>query len=40
MFKVEIIGNIAADAEKKDANGSQFVTFRVADSSKYKKASG
>lgn len=40
MFKVEIIGNIAADAEKKDANGSQFVTFRVADSSKYKKSSG
>ena len=40
MFKVEIIGNIAADAEKKDANGSQFVTVRVADGSKYKKSSG
>lgn len=32
MLKVEIIGNLGADAEVKEANGSKFVTMRVAHS--------
>lgn len=40
MLKVEVIGNLGADVEIKTANGSQFATFRVANSSKYKKSSG
>lgn len=32
MFKVEAIGNLGADAVIKDANGSKFVAFRVANS--------
>lgn len=40
MFKVEIIGNIGADAEVKEVQGSKFVTFRVAHSSKFKNAQG
>lgn len=30
MFKVELIGNLGADAEVKEANGSKFVAMRVA----------
>ena len=33
MLKVEIIGNLGADAEIKEANGSKFVTMRVAHTS-------
>lgn len=40
MFKAEIIGNIGADAEIKDVQGSKFVSFRVAHSSKFKDAQG
>lgn len=40
MFKVEIIGNIGADAEIKESNGSKFVTFRVADTQKWKTEGG
>jgi single-strand DNA-binding protein len=40
MLKVEIIGNLGADVEVKDSNGSQFATFRVADTSRYKTQSG
>lgn len=40
MLKVELIGNIGADAEVKDYQGNKFVTFRVAHSSKYKDAQG
>ena len=40
MLKVELIGNLGADAEVKEANGSKFVTFRVADSQRYKRQSG
>ena len=40
MLKVEMIGNIGADAEVKDYQGNKFVTFRVAHSSKYKDAKG
>lgn len=40
MFKVEVIGNLGADAEVKDANGSKFVTFRVAHTEKWKTEKG
>lgn len=40
MLKVELIGNLGADVEFKEANGSQFATFRVADTSKYRTAEG
>lgn len=30
MFKVEFIGNLGADAEIKESNGSKFVTMRIA----------
>lgn len=40
MLKVELIGNLGADVEFKEANGSQFATFRVADTSKYKTNDG
>lgn len=35
MLKVEVIGNLGADAEIKDSNGSKFLSFRVANSSKW-----
>lgn len=35
MFISEVIGNLGADAEVKDANGSKFVAFRVADTEKW-----
>lgn len=38
MLKIEIIGNLGADAEIKDFSGSSFVSFRVAHSEKYKGA--
>lgn len=40
MLKVELIGNLGADVEIKSANGSQFATFRVADTAKFKTAAG
>lgn len=40
MLKVELIGNLGADAEIKESNGSKFVTMRVAHSQKYTKESG
>lgn len=40
MLKVEIIGNLGADAETKESNGSKFVTFRVADTTKFKTQNG
>ena len=40
MLKVELIGNIGADAEIKDVQGNKFVAFRVAHSNKYKDAQG
>ena len=40
MLKVELIGNLGADVEVKESNGSKFVTFRVADTSRYKTQSG
>lgn len=40
MFKVEFIGNLGADAEIKEANGSKFVTMRIALSERWKTESG
>ena len=40
MLKVELIGNLGADCEIKESNGSKFVTMRVAHTSKYKKEDG
>lgn len=40
MLKVELIGNLGADVEVKESNGSQFAAFRVADTSRYKTQSG
>lgn len=35
MLKVEMIGNLGADAEIKDHQGSRFVSFRVAHAEKW-----
>lgn len=40
MLKVEVIGNLGADAEVKEANGSKFVSFRVAHTDKWTTQSG
>lgn len=40
MFKCEVIGNIGADVEIKESNGSKFAAFRVAHSESYNDANG
>ena len=40
MLKVEVLGNLAADVEVKESNGSKFATFRVADTQKFKGQDG
>ena len=35
MLKIEVIGNLGADAEVKSNTGEKFVTFRVASTNKY-----
>lgn len=40
MQKIEVLGNVGADAEVKDVNGNKFVTFRVAHSEKWKDENG
>ena len=35
MLKVEMIGNLGADAEIKDHQGRKFVSFRVAHTEKW-----
>lgn len=40
MFKVEVIGNLGADAEVKDGNGGKFIAFRVANTDKWTTESG
>lgn len=35
MIKVEIIGNLGADAQLKEKNGNRFVAFRVANTNKW-----
>lgn len=40
MQKLQVIGNLGADAQVKSANGKQFVTFRIADTRKWTSADG
>ena len=40
MFKAEAIGNIGADAKIMEGNGSKFVTFRIAHTSKWDSGDG
>lgn len=40
MLKVEIIGNLGADAEVKESNGSKFVTMRIAHTDSWRDDSG
>ena len=40
MLKIELIGNLGADADIKDVNGSKFVTMRVANTDKWKDEQG
>ena len=40
MLKFEVIGNLGADAEIKDVQGSKFVTMRIAHSEKWTDAQG
>lgn len=40
MFKIEVLGNLGADAEIKNDNGRQYVQFSVADTRKFKKEDG
>lgn len=35
MIKIELIGNLGADAELKTENGNDFVSFRVAHTTKH-----
>lgn len=35
MLKVEIIGNLGADAESREINGKRFLSFRVAETRKF-----
>lgn len=40
MFKIEVIGNLGADAEVKTSQGNKFVTMRIAHTEKWKDAQG
>lgn len=40
MLKVEFIGNLGANAEVKESNGSKFITMRAAHTTKYSKEDG
>lgn len=40
MFKIEVIGNLGADAEVKESNGIKFVTMRIAHTDSYKDEAG
>lgn len=40
MFKVEVIGNLGADCEVRDANGNKFATIRIAHTDKWTDAEG
>lgn len=35
MLKIEVLGNLGADAEVKNHNGSEFISFRVASTNKW-----
>lgn len=40
MFKVHVIGNLGADAQVKEANGSKFISFRVAHTESFTDGQG
>lgn len=40
MFRVEIIGNLGADASVMESNGSKFVTMRIAHTDAFKDEAG
>lgn len=40
MLKLQVIGNLGADAQLKVSNGNEFVTFRVAHTEKFEKNGG
>lgn len=40
MLKVELMGNLGADCEVKESNGSKFVTMRIAHTERFKKQDG
>ena len=40
MFKATIIGNLGANAELHNENGSEFVTFKVAHNERFKSKDG
>lgn len=40
MLAIEVIGNLGNDAEVKQFNGAEFLSFSVADSQKVKDANG
>lgn len=40
MKRIEVIGNLGANAEVKSENGQQYLTFRVADSERWTDANG
>lgn len=40
MLKVSLIGNLGADVEIKESNGSKFATMRVAHTNRYRTESG
>lgn len=40
MIKMQVIGNIGADAVQRETNGRKYTTFNVAVSSKYKNQDG
>lgn len=40
MLKVEMIGNLGADAEIRESNGNKFVSMRVAETRKVKQENG
>lgn len=40
MLKIEVMGNLGADAQVKDYQGSKFVTFRVASTDKWTDQEG
>ena len=40
MFRIEVIGNLGADAKVMESNGSKFVTMRIAHSETWKDEKG
>lgn len=40
MLRIEVIGNLGADARVVDANGEKFISFRVAHSERWKTEAG